>query len=56
MEGDKLEIEFVSPAGNIVGFEHEATSVLGEDGYDSITDVSSGYSMDVESIEPYTRR
>ena len=33
-----------------------ATSVLGEDGYDSITNVSSGYSMDVESIEPYRRR
>ena len=26
MEGDKLEIEFVSPAGNIVGFEHEAVT------------------------------
>ena len=33
-----------------------ATSKLGEEGYDSLTDVSSGYSMDVESIEPYTRR
>ena len=26
MEGDELEIEFVSPAGNIVGFEHEAVT------------------------------
>ena len=26
MEEDKLEIEFVSPAGNIVGFEHEAVT------------------------------
>ena len=26
MEGNKLEIEFVSPAGNIVGFEHEAVT------------------------------
>ena len=26
MEGDKLEIEFASPAGNIVGFEHEAVT------------------------------
>ena len=31
-----------------------ATSKLGEDGYDSIIDVSFGYSMDVESIESYT--
>ena len=31
------------------------TSKLGEDGYDSITNVSFGYSMDVESIEPYRR-
>ncbi len=30
------------------------TSELAEDGYDSLLDVSSGYSMDVESIEPYT--
>ena len=26
MEGDELEIEFASPAGNIVGFEHEAVA------------------------------
>ncbi len=26
MEADELEIEFVSPAGNIVGFEHEAVT------------------------------
>ena len=26
MEGDELEIEFVSPAGNIVGFEHKAVT------------------------------
>ena len=26
MEGNKLEIEFVSPSGNIVGFEHEAVT------------------------------
>ena len=26
MEGGELEIEFVSPAGNIVGFEHEAVT------------------------------
>ena len=26
MEGDELQIEFVSPAGNIVGFEHEAVT------------------------------
>ena len=26
MEGDELEIEFASPAGNIVGFEHEAVT------------------------------
>ena len=26
VEGDDLEIEFVSPAGNIVGFEHEAVT------------------------------
>ena len=26
MEGDELEIEFVSPAGNVVGFEHEAVT------------------------------
>ena len=26
VEGDELEIEFVSPAGNIVGFEHEAVT------------------------------
>ena len=26
IEGEKLEIEFVSPAGNIVGFEHEAVT------------------------------
>lgn len=31
-----------------------ATSELGEEGYDSLIDVSFGYSMDVESIEPYT--
>ena len=30
------------------------TSELGEEGYDSLIDVSFGYSMDVESIEPYT--
>ncbi len=29
------------------------TSELGEEGYDSLIDVSFGYSMDVESIEPY---
>ena len=33
-----------------------ATNKLGEGGYDSISDVSSGYSMDVESIEPYAQR
>ena len=26
IEGEELEIEFVSPAGNIVGFEHEAVT------------------------------
>jgi len=26
IEGDELEIEFASPAGNIVGFEHEAVT------------------------------
>ena len=28
MEGDELEIEFVSPAGNVVGFEHEAVTAV----------------------------
>ena len=33
-----------------------ATNKLEEEGYDSLSNVSSGYSMDVESIEPYTQR
>ena len=31
------------------------TSKLSEAGYDFITDVNSGYSMEVESIEPYAQ-
>ena len=33
-----------------------ATNKLDEEGYDSLSNVSSGYSMDVESIEPYIER